>query len=99
MITRQDVLTALNEPTIKQRADGIMALIGGSEWISVEDGLPEVDTPVLVRVAYQDETIIALIGSDGSWDEQSEYEEVHGDAFTTHNLDDYQVICWMPLPP
>ena len=53
-ITRQDVLTVLNEPTIKQRADGIMELIGGSEWISVDDRLPDLVEHVLVTAIPPD---------------------------------------------
>ena len=61
MITRQDVLTVLNEPTIKQRADGIMELIERDEWISVEDDLPpdlsmvlcyDFDGPYKIRIYH-----------------------------------------------
>jgi len=70
------------------------------EWIKVEDRLPPYYAPVLARVAFQTETIIAARyeADAGSWFEQSEYEEITGDARVTHCLDDYRITHWMPLP-
>ena len=68
------------------------------KWISVEDRLPKINTPVLVRVAYQPETVIASVDSDKLWSEQAEYVEVHGDAYATHRLDYCDISHWMPLP-
>ena len=86
--TRQDVLTVLNEPTIKQRADGIMALIGGSEWISVDDGLPDEGAYVVLRGEEMYPTTGYLeFHSKGHYWKCLEYDTYLGPI--TH---------WMPLP-
>ena len=73
-----------------------------SEWISVDDRLPDLDVPVLARIAWQPETIIAtyskFVGDKYEWDEQSEYEDVQGDACVSHSLYSNKVTHWMPLP-
>ena len=71
------------------------------KWQPIETVLPDIDIPVLARVAYQPETIIAIRSSFQSndyWYEQSEYEVITGDAYTTHELDGYVITHWMHLP-
>ncbi len=76
-----------------------------SEWISVKDGLPEVDEYVLIRQKYAKETMLARISQWGEWIEQHEALQVYGDATwdsvisLVSNTDGYDAVThWMPLP-
>lgn len=76
-----------------------------SEWISVEDRLPLIFTPVLVKQIHMDQIMIAEINSIGFWLEQCENKEVTGDAYISHCItkvnggQDYlRITHWMPLP-
>ena len=78
-----------------------IAELEAQRWIPVSERLPNVNIPVLAKVAWMDEIIIAAQvgrGSGFSWVEQSEFIEIHGDAYTTHDLDTCKVTHWMPLP-
>ena len=81
-----------------QIVNQIKARSAQGDWVKTKDRLPEIHTPVLARIAYQSETIIAELYGMGSWFEQSAYEVITGDAITTHILDDYEITHWMPLP-
>ena len=74
-----------------------------SEWISVEDRLPDESVSVLVKQAYCDEIMIAFLRSE-FWIEQCENESVNGDAWVDTTIcrlssPEYDRIThWMPLP-
>ena len=70
-----------------------------SEWISTKDRVPDDWIPVLARVAWQTRTIIAVRSRNtADWFEQSEYEEIKGDAIVCHSMEDFTITHWMELP-
>lgn len=77
-----------------------------SEWISVDDGIPEVGQAVIALgkpyVNRPETQIIAVIDYDGQWYEASDsfgWVEIDGDGFTAPGFNDIEgVTHWMPLP-
>ena len=67
-----------------------------SEWISVEDELPEYMKEVLIKEEYVDEVQIGYLFRNGSWTEQHENHTCHGDAYCSFDIQG--VTHWMPLP-
>lgn len=78
-----------------------------SEWISVDDKLPEKLVNVLVKQIYQDEIMLAYISACGKlWIECCENACVNGDAWLSKEIckvtdsEDYlKITHWMLLPP
>lgn len=76
-----------------------------SEWISVDDRLPNNLHPVLIKQIYEDEILIGYINNHGEWIEQCNNIQVYGDAYCERVIakvfdeEDYlKVTHWMPLP-
>lgn len=73
-----------------------------SEWISVEDRLPDDGVEVIFIETWEGlpNSWNMYIGwrLDGGWKEQAHSIEVHGDAWTSHDVSDAYVTHWMPLP-
>lgn len=83
----------------EEKRQRIAELEQAQRWISVEERLPEIDTPVLAMIEHQPEPIIAWMRESSEWAEQCEYAEIHGDAYITTDLDGYKVIEWKPITP
>ena len=71
-------------------------------WISVEDRLPELDTPVIVISKHNPKRIYcAMRYDDGefwTWGQMSGYNACLNDTDSYEFDDDYDYIKWMPLP-
>lgn len=68
-----------------------------NEWISVEDRLPKIQTPVMVKEDWIDEIQIASLLKDGkTWWEHSINHICNGDACCDFEIKD--ITHWMPLP-
>ena len=66
-----------------------------SEWISIEDRLPENHTPVLIKERWEDDIGIAYL-LEHEWQEQHINHVCTGNA--TCNFEVPEVTHWMPLP-
>lgn len=76
-----------------------------SNWISVDDSLPEVNVHVLVVVKYDDEPFIASLrhprrGNPRWFSELPDYGNIEGDAYWDGDFTNTvtQVTHWRPLP-
>ena len=77
-----------------------------SEWISCSDKLPKFHQNVIVKMAYQDDLMLAYISRDGScWIECCENFTINGDAWHDTTIckvksdNDWDKITdWQPLP-
>jgi hypothetical protein len=71
-----------------------------SEWISVEDRLPENTNEVLVAVKYQNEPILVYYGSDKKWYGSRETRDWMIDGYCQNAEINkcIEITHWMPLP-
>ncbi len=95
-----------------QRKDGLTPcekladIESQSEWVSVDDRLPDALINVLVKQAWQGDLMIAFINKDeNTWVENCENATVNGDAYLSTDIcavkdemDYLRVTHWMPLP-
>lgn len=71
-----------------------------SEWISVNDRLPEYGDSVLIAVPGEDCPVIGWINEVDGWKESSEFIEVVGNAYLCRSIEDQitKVTHWKELP-
>ncbi|MGB2063581.1 MAG: DUF551 domain-containing protein [Marinomonas gallaica] len=69
-----------------------------SEWISVEDKLPEVRVNVLIYEKYTSVPVVAYRTEYGDWCASTEAYDTNGDAIVVDNLIQEDITHWMPLP-
>lgn len=71
-------------------------------WRSVEDGLPEKNERVLIRIKWGDSPAVASLNNKGDWLVDTEHVNCDGgwDGCTTHSdIENYQVTHWRPITP
>lgn len=69
-----------------------------SEWISVDDRLPDIGEDVLIHERWASVPCIAWITECGIWLANKDFISCDGDCVIETDIEQSEVTHWMPLP-